>query len=179
MASELHYTITATTKAGIIEQILDQQEYTITYTLDGGTVATENPAKYTRKTAAFTLNNPTKSGYTFAGWTGTGLEGATETVTVAKGSTGARSYTATWVENYTISYDLDGGEVAEANPETYSSLSESFTLNNPTKEGYTFTGWTGTGLESATETVTVESGSTGNRSYTATWEAVVEEEQNP
>lgn len=98
MASELHYTITATTKAGIIEQILDQQEYTITYTLDGGTVATENPTKYTRKTATFTLNNPAKEGYTFSGWTGTDLEEAAETVTITKGSTGARSYTATWTE---------------------------------------------------------------------------------
>lgn len=98
LAAELGYTVTKRTKADIIEEILDQQEYTITYTLDGGTVATANPTKYTRATAAFTLNNPTKEGYTFAGWTGTGLEEATETVTIAKGSTGARSYTATWTE---------------------------------------------------------------------------------
>lgn len=40
--------------------------------------------------------NPTKNGSTFAGWTGTGLSGATMTVEIAKGSTGTRTYTATW-----------------------------------------------------------------------------------
>lgn len=96
LASELNYTITATTKAAIVNQILDQQEYEIEYDLDGGTVATANPTSYTRVTATFTLNNPTKDGATFAGWTGTGLESASTEVTVAKGSTGSRSYTATW-----------------------------------------------------------------------------------
>ena len=34
--------------------------------------------------------------YDFAGWSGTGLSAPTMTVTIAKGSTGNRSYTATW-----------------------------------------------------------------------------------
>ena len=40
--------------------------------------------------------NPTKDGFDFAGWTGTGLTEATKNVTIAKGSTGDRTYTATW-----------------------------------------------------------------------------------
>ncbi|MBQ9449090.1 MAG: InlB B-repeat-containing protein, partial [Acholeplasmatales bacterium] len=51
-------------------------EYTITYTLNGG-LAT-NPAKYTIETATFALVNPTKTGYTFTGWT---YEGQTEPTT--------------------------------------------------------------------------------------------------
>ncbi|MBQ7068663.1 MAG: InlB B-repeat-containing protein, partial [Synergistaceae bacterium] len=70
--------------------------YTITYNLDGGTVATANPTSYTVETETFTLNNPTKNGSKFAGWTGTGLNQATMTVEIAKGSTGDREYTATW-----------------------------------------------------------------------------------
>ena len=50
-------------------------EYTITYDLAGGT-AEGNPNTYTIETKAFTLKNPTKSGYTFTGWSGTGLDGA-------------------------------------------------------------------------------------------------------
>ena len=46
------------------------------------------------------MPTPTKTGYTFLGWTGTGLSAATKTVTISKGSTGNRSYTANWSPNY-------------------------------------------------------------------------------
>ena len=70
--------------------------YSITYDLAGGSVAIENPVTYTYATAHFTLNNPSKDGYEFAGWTGTGLDDASTNVTIAKGSYGNREYTATW-----------------------------------------------------------------------------------
>ena len=74
-------------------------QYTITYDLAGGTVE-GNPDTYTIETVAFTLKNPTKSGYTFTGWSGTGLTGENNmTVTIPKGSTGERSYTAHWRYN--------------------------------------------------------------------------------
>ena len=145
--------------------------YTISYDLMGGTVATANPTSYIVESATFTLVNPTRTGYTFAGWIGTGLDGATMTVTIAKGSTGNRSYTATWTPiTYTITYDLAGGSVATANPATYAINSDAITLVNPTRDGYIFAGWTGTGLTEPTMTVIIPAGSMGNRSYTATWE---------
>ena len=153
-------------------------DYTITYDLVGGTLPSgkSNPETYTIETDTFTLINPTRTGYDFAGWTGTGLTEATKTVTITKGSTGNRSYTATWVPiTYTITYDYAGGSLpsGETNPTTYTIETASFTLNNPTKAGYTFAGWTGTGLTEATKTVTITKGSTGNKTYTATWTAVV------
>lgn len=42
--------------------------FTITYDLDGGTLSSANPSSYTANTPTFTLNNPTKSGYRFLGW---------------------------------------------------------------------------------------------------------------
>lgn len=145
-------------------------EYTIGYTLNGGSVATANPTAYTIESTAITLNNPTRAGYTFAGWTGTGLSEATTTVTIAHGSTGDRTYTATWTPiEYNISYDLTGGSVATANPSTYTIESGAITLTNPTREGYDFAGWTGTVLSEATASVTIAAGSTGDKSYTATW----------
>ena len=144
--------------------------YTLTYDLAGGTLATANPSEYTIESAAITLTNPTREGYTFAGWTGTGLSGATQTVTIANGSTGNRSYVATWTPiTYTLTYDLAGGSVSTANPASYTIESAAITLTNPTREGYTFAGWTGTGLEEAAKSVTIAKGSMGNRSYTATW----------
>ena len=44
--------------------------YNITYNLDGGTIGTANPSTYNSNTSTFTLNNPTKSGYRFIGWSG-------------------------------------------------------------------------------------------------------------
>jgi uncharacterized protein (TIGR02145 family)/uncharacterized repeat protein (TIGR02543 family) len=61
-------------------------------------VATANPTSYTIESAAITLNNPTRTGYTFAGWTGSNGTTAQATVTIPAGSTGNKSYTATWTE---------------------------------------------------------------------------------
>ena len=78
--------------------------------------------------------------------------------------------TAQWTVNqYTITYNLAGG-TAEGNPDTYTIETVAFTLKNPTKSGYTFTGWSGTGLDGENNmTVTIPTGSTGNRIYTAHW----------
>lgn len=71
---------------------------------------------------------------------------------------------------YNITYDLDDGvlEDGSTNPATY-TVEDAVILSNPTKEGYIFTGWTGTGLTQAAVTVMISEGSTGDRSYTATW----------
>lgn len=148
--------------------------YTISYDLAGGSVATPNPVFYTADSADITLVNPTRDHYTFAGWTGTELDAATETVTIAHGSTGDRSYTATWTPIvYSISYDLAGGSVATPNPTSYTVESAIFTLANPTRTGYDFAGWTGTGLAAPTMTVIIAHDFTGERSYTATWTLTV------
>ena len=144
--------------------------YNITYDLVGGTVTTVNPATYNIETDDFTLTNPTKTGYTFAGWTGTDLTDPTLTVTIPKGSLGDRTYTATWtITTYNITYDLAGGTVATANPTSYTVETNDFTLNNPTRSGYDFLGWHGTDIDNLSTTVTIAKGSTGNRTYTALW----------
>ena len=165
-------TIPATMPAGdmTITAQWTVNQYTITYDLDGGT-AEGNPDTYTVETDTFTLKNPTRPGYTFTGWSGTGLTGEDNlTVTIPKGSTGNRSYTAHWSLNtYSITYDLNGG-TASGNPTSYTVESATITLNQPTKTGYTFTGWSGTDLTGEDNlTVTIPAGSTGDRSYTAHW----------
>lgn len=142
--------------------------YNISYDLAGGTLATANPATYNIETA-ITLNNPTREGYNFAGWTGTAIEGSAVEVTIAAGNTGDRSYTATWTPiTYDITLTLDGGTAT--NPATYTIESAAITLNNPTKTGYTFKGWKLNGAGEAMMSVTIAAGSTGNKAYTATWQ---------
>lgn len=132
-------------------------------------VAPSNPTTYTVVSGAITLTNPTRVGYTFAGWTGTDLGSISTIVTIPTGSTGNRAYTANWLSKiYTITYNLDGGTVSPENPATYTIGSDEIILNSPTRIGYTFTGWTGSNGEIPAE-VTIPVGSTGNRAYTANW----------
>ena len=86
--------------------------YSITYSgIDGAEFEADNPADYTVEDS-FTLTNPTMTGYDFAGWTGTGLDGATMTVTIPQGSTGDRIYTATWKKNGFTPHDENTPEFA-------------------------------------------------------------------
>jgi len=146
-------------------------EYSVTINLNGAGAEGPADATYTVESDDITLTNPTREGYTFTGWTGTGLGEATMTVTIPTGSTGDRTYTANWTPiTYDISYTLNGGEAT--NPATYTIESETITLTNPTREGYTFKGWSGTGLEGDTNlNVTIAAGSVGDHTYTANWTA--------
>ena len=145
-------------------------DYTITYELNGGTAS--NPVSYNVESNTFTLNNPTRAGYTFAGWTGTDITGTSKTVTINQGSIGNRTYTATWTPiNYTINYDLNGGTVAVSNPTSYNIETPTFALNNPIRLGYVFAGWTGSNGTTPQKNVSIYKGSTGNKFYKANWTA--------
>lgn len=161
-----------------------EKEYVISYNLSGGTLnENTNPSKYTSMTETFALNNPTREGYTFVGWTGSNGSVPQKTVIIEKGSTGNLSYTANWKQNtssednsdnskeeYIILYDLDGGSFnTSGNPKSYTVDTETFILNNPIKEGYIFIGWTGSNGTTPQKNVTIEKGTTGNLSYTANW----------
>ena len=141
--------------------------YAITYNLNGGTVETANPATYTIETETFTLNNPIKANYEFAGW----VEGenlATLTATVTKGTTGNKTFTATYVATvYNITYDYDLG--IASNPTTY-TVEDEVVLKAPIKLGYNFTGWTWEGQTEPVKNVTIEVGSSGNKAYKANYE---------
>ena len=148
----------------------DPDVYPITYNLNNGHLDKDvsNPKSYTKKTDTFTLNNPSKDGYDFTGWSGTDLVGQNNLkVTIEKGSRGARSYEAFYSpKNYRIDYDNTCGEVQ--NPEDYTIETPTFTLNNPSKDGYEFTGWKTEDDETKVLNVTIPIGSMGNRKYIAT-----------
>ena len=134
-------------------------QYTITFDSDGGSTVTSITQDC--GTAIIAPANPTRNGYTFTGW---------HPAIPAAMPAGDLTVKALWSANsYAITYDLDGG-TAEGNPDSYTIETENITLNAPTKAGYTFTGWSGTGLTGENNmTVTIEKGSIGDRSYTAHW----------
>ena len=137
--------------------------YTVTFDTNGGSAVESQTVAYGGQAAAPAA--PAKPGYTFAGWERDG-----KAYDFTAPVTANMTLTAKWTANqYTITFDLDGGTV-EGNPDTYTAETESFTLKNPTRPGYTFTGWSGTGLTGENNmTVTIQKGSTGDRSYTAHW----------
>ena len=107
-----------------------------------------------------------KTGYTFDGWYEGDKKWDVDLDTVTKDTTLEAHWTA---NQYVITYNLDGG-TAEGNPDSYTIETDDIILNYPTKSGYTFTGWSGTGLTGEDNmTVTIPKGSTGNREYTAHW----------
>ena len=70
---------------------------------------------------------------------------------------------------YTITYILNGG-TAE-NVEEYNVETDSFDLVNPTKQGFNFSGWTGSNGDALQTRVTIEKGSTGDKTYVANFSA--------
>ena len=142
--------------------------YQIDYDLAGGEIAGENPAAYTVETGDFALLEPGKEGYTFVGWTGTGLADAKKNVTVAKGSTGDRSYTAVWTKNsHDVNYYVDGQWYKTVSNVSYGETLTAITA--PTKTGYTFSGWSGLPETMPDGSVTVNGNFTAN-TYTVVFD---------
>lgn len=71
---------------------------------------------------------------------------------------------------FDITYKLLGGKMDKTDISSYTSGSSNFTLRTPTKEGYTFTGWTGSNGSSPQSTVSVSTQNRGNLVYTAHWQ---------
>ena len=147
------------------------KEYKITYNLNDGYLAETNPTTVYTVSEDFTLNNPTKTGYNFKGWTGTGLSSPTLNVVIKQGTTTDLEFTAVFeVIEYTITYNYGDGSVWKENQTTYTVETPEFKLIEPELEGYDFVGWTGTELSEPTEDIYVGGGMIGNREYTANYE---------
>ena len=146
--------------------------YAVTLHPNGGTINSGNVTEYTYGVGATlpTADDMTYTGHTFKGWYDNESLTGSPVTAIGDTETGNKEYWAKWeINQYTIIYDLAGGTV-EGNPDTYTIKTGAFTLRNPTKSGYTFTGWSGTGLDGENNmTVTIPTGSTGNRTYTAHW----------
>ena len=130
--------------------------YSITYNLNGGTNNSANPSSY-NVLYGVSLKNPTRKGYTFAGWYNgntkvTGInEGKNATFTsvdqmyseLSKRQTGNIALTAKWTPiTYTVKYNGNGatGGSTASSTHTY-DVAKALTANGFSKTGYTFTGW--------------------------------------
>ena len=145
-------------------------EYTIITLLEGGNAGSSGEYFYTVEQTV-TLPTPTRTGYTFLGWTGEGITTPQPNVTIPKGSTGDKTYIENWkLTEYNITMDLNGGSGQEK--VVYTMTDEDFELPTPTRNGYEFVGWTGEGITTPQTEVIIPTGSTGNRTYTANWKVI-------
>ena len=142
-------------------------EYTIITLLEGGNAGSSQVYFYTVEQTV-TLPTPTRTGYTFLGWTGEGITTPQTSVKIPKGSTGDKAYTANWqVIEYTITLDTNGGPVVS--PIKY-TVEDTFTLPYILRPGYEFAGWTldGSGMLPSTPLI-IYPGTTGDLHYKAEW----------
>ena len=135
--------------------VLITPAYRITYDLGIGNLpaGASNPVKYSR-VDEITLKNPVSSDSDrpFIGWTGTGLDGLTMTVTIPEGSKGDRTYTANYraAETYTITYDPAGGNWDGNTEKATESHKKGETIKiktPPKRSGYTFKDWICNGVK--------------------------------
>ena len=153
--------------------VITPTTYTVTVSNDGNGTGTATPSTAATGTE-ITLTAMPKEGYHFKEWQviSGGVTIKDDKFLMPNDNVEVKAIfekDAPAPTEYTITYDLAGG-TAEDNPDTYTIETRTFTLKNPTKSGYTFTGWSGTGLDGENNmTVTIPTGSTGNRTYTAHW----------
>lgn len=109
---------------------------------------------------------PVREGYDLAGWNPALPEKYPEKDT---------EYTAVWVKewDYTITYELDGGTNAPENPAGYNVETETITLKDPAKAGYTFEGWYMAEDFTGNAVTEIAQDTTGNITLYAKWIKVI------
>ena len=142
----------------------------MSFVTNGGTAI--EPIIAAAETAITAPAAPTREGYTFEGWY-SDVTLQTEVKTLpANMPDSSITYYAKWTPvEYTITYNGVEGANPVSNPATYTIETPDFTLTNPTKPGYAFKGWQVGDNESAVaQTVEIQKGSIGNRTFTAIFE---------
>ena len=156
--------------------------YTINYDPNGGTgtaVPASTSATYDQNVEFAAQGSIERTGYTFLGWaksasatTADYTAGSITSMPPNLVTSDSTMLYAVWSINpYTISYNMNSGTNHMSNPVGYNVETDTITLLNPSRDGYTFTGWTGNGTATPTVNLTLPKGSIGNKTFTANWTA--------
>jgi uncharacterized repeat protein (TIGR02543 family) len=147
--------------------------YTIKYNANGGSGAPSSQTKWKDQTLKLSTTKPTRTGYSFLGWS---TSSSATTATYAAGANytanaGATLY-AVWKANtYTVSYNANGGTGAPGNQTKTYGVSLKLSSTKPTRTNYNFKGW-GTSASATTVTYAAGANYTNNAAITlyAIWE---------
>lgn len=123
----------------------NETDYTLSYNANGGSGA---PASQTGTgvgsyTFPISSTKPTRSGYTFLGWS---LSSTATSASYQPGGsitlTASDILYAVWKANtYTVSYNANGGSGAPANQTKTYGVTLTLSNTKPTRTGYTFSAW--------------------------------------
>ena len=112
-------------------------------------------------TVGYTLSD----GYLFDNWSGDFT-----TATFNMPANNATMTANAKIIPYSITYNgVENCTFESANPTSFDVTSATINLKNPNKNGYEFTGWTGSNGNTPQTAVSINTGSTENREYTAHW----------
>ena len=170
-SSTLYKTYTITTGSKGTHELVANwyaSDYEITYVLNGGNNNTENPVGYSIDSNTIVLKSPTKTGYTFIGWTSKNNSTPIKNLEIKSGSMGDLTFTANWHANsYVIKLIANGGSVSKDTINV--TYDNEYSLPNPTRIAYEFDGWyDGLTLISNSGDWTIAS----NKTYTAKWKPI-------
>ena len=114
--------------------------YTVTLNAGNGTINSGNVTSYTYGVGATLPTDVTRTGYTFKGWyDNEGLTGSPVTA-IGGTETGNKEYWAKWeINQYTITVKPENGKADITITQDYGTAITA--PADPTREGYTFTGW--------------------------------------
>jgi uncharacterized repeat protein (TIGR02543 family) len=166
---------------------IEENKYKIIYNGNGADSGNMPDSDYINYSANYTLddNQFSKQGYSFDGWCTElnteqneciGTMYANEQIVSKLSSENEAIITlyALWTPvRYTIKYIFPNGAIiSPANPTYYYVTSETFTLNNPKKQGYEFNDWCDSNNVCSSE-MSVVKGTTGNLTFRANMSAIV------
>ena len=135
--------------------VIYRKKYTLSFNANGGSGAPSSKDVYAGIGAYIPTTKPSRTGYTFLGWsTSSSATSATWEAgdTMADRNAGQnRTLYAVWKANtYNISYNLDNGSKSGSYWPTTATYNSAFNVSNPTRTGYSFRGWTATGINTST-----------------------------
>lgn len=147
--------------------------YVIKYSANSGSGAPGSQTKWKDQTLTLSTTKPTRTGYSFLGWS------ASSSATTATYSAGG-SYTtnaaatlyAVWKANtYTVKYNANGGTGAPSNQTKTYGKTLTLSSTKPTRTNYNFKGW-GTSASATTVSYAAGANYTANAAVTlyAVWE---------
>lgn len=117
-------------------------KYSVTLKVNGGVINNNNITEYVYGEGVVlpSASDMTKEGYTFGGWYLSSDFSGSIVTNIDATDRGNKTYHAKWnINQYTISFDTDGGSAVSPITQDYGSTVVK--PLDPTKEGYTFAGW--------------------------------------
>ena len=148
-------------------------QYTVSYNANGGSGAPASQTKSENVAITLSSTKPTRSGYTFLGWS-TSSTATSPTYYPGSSYTTNASVTlyAVWEklpETYTIKYNANGGTGAPATQTKTEDVNITLSSTKPTRSGYKFLGWS---TSSTATSATYQPGATYSTNASVTLYAV-------